>query len=91
MSSLRALLFQVASDVCFEDQTALDSLEGATVRRPRLKGKQKEGMNVLGVVTSHDIGRLERELRLGCMCDGRCVLRKAAVLRPSHRHDVFLA
>jgi len=64
------MLCQTASDICLEDQTALDSVEGATIPRPRLKGKQKEGIDVLGVVTFklHDIGRLERELRLGCMC-----------------------
>lgn len=51
--------------MCFEDQTALDSLEGATVPRPHLKGKQNEGINVLGVVTLYDIGRLERESETG--------------------------
>jgi len=62
---LACILCQVAADICFEDQTALDSVEGATVPRPRLMGKQKEGINVLGVVTLHDIGRLERELETG--------------------------
>lgn len=55
------MLCQVAADICFEDQTTLDSLAGTTVPRPRLEGKQKKGINVLGVVTLHDIGRLERE------------------------------
>src|SRR5260221_9764457 len=58
---LACMLCQVAADICFEDQTALDSVEGATVPRPCLMGKQKEGINVLGVVTLHNIGRLERE------------------------------
>jgi hypothetical protein len=59
------MLCQVAADICFEDQTTLDSLEGTTVPRPRLEGKQKKGINVLGVVTLHDIGRLERESETG--------------------------
>jgi DENN domain-containing protein 11 len=62
---LACMLCQVAADICFEDQTALDSVESATVPRPRLTGKQKEGINVLGVVTLHDIGRLERESETG--------------------------
>ena len=60
-----SILCQVAADMCFEDQTALDSPEGATAPRPHLKGKQKEGLNVLGVVTLHDIGLLERESETG--------------------------
>ena len=82
------MLCQVTSDVCFEDQTALDSLEGhrataPSVPRPRFKGKQKGGcrINALGVVTLHDIGRLERELRLGCMC----ILRGAMHFCFAHR------
>ncbi|KAH9954085.1 hypothetical protein BC827DRAFT_1262315 [Russula dissimulans] len=59
------ILCQVAADMCFEDQTTLDSLDGASSPRPRLKGKQKEGIDVLGVVTLHDIGRLERESETG--------------------------
>lgn len=59
------MLCQVAADICFEDQTGLESPEGITVLRPRLKGKQKEGINVLGVVTLHDIERLERESETG--------------------------
>jgi hypothetical protein len=59
------ILCQVAADMCFEDQTALESPEGSTAPRPRLKGKQKEGINVLGVVTLHDIGFLEHESTTG--------------------------
>lgn len=32
---------------------------------PRLKGKQKEGIHVLDVVTLHDIGSLERQSETG--------------------------
>lgn len=56
---------QVAADICFEDQIAHDSPEGSAAPHPRLKGKQKEGINVLGVVTLHDIGLLERESTTG--------------------------
>jgi len=59
------ILCQVAADMCFEDQTTLDPLEGASSPRPRLKGKQKEGIDVLGVVTLHDIGRLEGQSETG--------------------------
>jgi len=59
------MLCQVAADICFEDQTTLQSLEGAAVPRPHLKGNQNEGINVLGVVTLHDIGRLESESETG--------------------------
>ena len=59
---LACILCQVTADICFEDQTALDSVE---VPHPRLMGKQKEGINVLGVVTLHDIGHLERESETG--------------------------
>jgi len=59
------MLCQVAADMCFEDQTALDSLEGATGPRPRLMGKQNEGISMLGAVTLYDIGRLERESETG--------------------------
>jgi hypothetical protein len=55
------ILCQVAADMCFDDQTALESSEGSTTLRPRLKARQKQGINVLGVVTVHDIGLLERE------------------------------
>jgi hypothetical protein len=59
------ILCQVAADICFEDQTAPDSSEGSTLPHPRLKGKQNEGINVLGVVTLHDIGLLEHESTTG--------------------------
>jgi hypothetical protein len=67
------ILCQVAADICFEDQTAHDSSEGSTAPHLRLKGKQNEGINVLGVVTLHDIGLLERESKTGrgwiaCTC-----------------------
>jgi hypothetical protein len=60
-----SILCQVAADICFEDQIAHDSPEGSTAPHPRLKGRQKEGINVLGVVTLHDIGLLERESTTG--------------------------
>jgi hypothetical protein len=59
------ILCQVAADICFEDQTAHIFPEGSTAPHPRLNGKQKEGINVLGVVTLHDIGLLERESTTG--------------------------
>jgi hypothetical protein len=55
------IFYQVAADMCLEDQTALESPEGYTAPSPRLKGKQRDGISVLGVVTLYDIGLLERE------------------------------
>jgi hypothetical protein len=61
---------QVAADMCFEDQTTAPAspdsptpLEGIAPRL--LKGKHKEGINVLGIVTLHDMDMLERESRTG--------------------------
>ena len=62
-------LCQVAADMCFEDQTTPLSdptTEGsAPGAAPQLKGKHKEGINVLGTVTLHDIDMLERESHTG--------------------------
>ncbi|KAF8264240.1 hypothetical protein EI94DRAFT_1738825 [Lactarius quietus] len=55
---------QVAADMCFEDQTPATS-EFPTSATPQLKGKHKEGINVLGIVTLHDIDMLERESQTG--------------------------
>jgi len=52
--------------MCFEDQTTPtteDEAPGAAT--PQLKGKHKEGINVLGSITLHDIDMLERESRTG--------------------------
>ncbi|KAI0247533.1 hypothetical protein BJV78DRAFT_1244684 [Lactifluus subvellereus] len=56
---------QVAADMCFEEQTAVESVEGI-FPRPRQRGKQKEGINVLGAITLHDISVLEHESNTGC-------------------------
>ena len=60
-------LCQVAADMCFEDQTTPPSTteDEAPGVAPQLKGKHKEGINVLGIVTLHDIDMLERESRTG--------------------------
>lgn len=62
-------LCQVAADMCFEDQTSPVSdptTEGeGPGAAPQMKGKHKEGVNVLGSVTLHDIDMLERESRTG--------------------------
>jgi hypothetical protein len=54
--------------MCFEDQTAVPASDSATTEgaAPQLlKGKHKEGINVLGAITLHDIDMLERESRTG--------------------------
>ncbi|KAI9456040.1 hypothetical protein BJY52DRAFT_1213071 [Lactarius psammicola] len=61
-------LCQVAADMCFEDQTTPTTAEGEARPDgavPRLKSKHKEGINVLGSVTLHDIDMLERESHTG--------------------------
>ena len=50
--------------MCFEDQTAVESVEGDSMH-PCQRGKQKEGINVLGVITLHDINTLEHESKTG--------------------------
>ncbi|KAH9169740.1 hypothetical protein EDB89DRAFT_2072598 [Lactarius sanguifluus] len=58
-------LCQVAADMCFEDQTTPRTQGEAPSATLQLKGKYKEGINVLGIVTLHDIDMLERESRTG--------------------------
>jgi DENN domain-containing protein 11 len=58
------VLCQIAADMCFEDQIAVESSEGAPLR-PRQRGKQKGGINVLGIITLHDINFLEQESNTG--------------------------
>ncbi|KAH9168538.1 hypothetical protein EDB89DRAFT_1855427 [Lactarius sanguifluus] len=58
-------LCQVAADMCFEDQTISTAQGEGSGASPQLKGKHKEGINVLGSVTLHDIDMLERESRTG--------------------------
>ncbi|KAF8264683.1 hypothetical protein EI94DRAFT_1805512 [Lactarius quietus] len=62
---LKAACFfcQVAADMCFEGQTpaTTESPTSGASATPQLKGKHKEGINVLGIVTLHDIDMLERE------------------------------
>jgi hypothetical protein len=79
------ILCQVAAGICFEDQTALEPLEGTAVLHPRLKGKQKEGINVLGVVTLYDIGRLERESETGRGWIACAFLRKPPIFCAPYR------
>lgn len=64
------VLCQVAADLCYEDQSApapdellMPNDSGAI--RGRLKGKSKEGIKVLGMVTLSDIDKLERESKTG--------------------------
>ncbi|KAH9025912.1 hypothetical protein EDB84DRAFT_1563882 [Lactarius hengduanensis] len=56
-------LCQVAADMCFEDQTTPTTQGEAPGATPQLKGKHKEGINVLGIVTLHGIDMLERDSR----------------------------
>ncbi len=52
--------------MCFEDQTApMTEDEAPSAATPQLKDKHKEGINVLGSITLHDIDMLERESRTG--------------------------
>ncbi|KAH9025905.1 hypothetical protein EDB84DRAFT_1677797 [Lactarius hengduanensis] len=57
-----------------------------------LKGKHKEGINVLGIVTPHDIDMLERvadRARLDSVYDRCDVPREATALRPGHRTNLI--
>ena len=71
------MLCQVAADLCYEEQvssSASDSTAspstsaadiGASASTSRLKGKSKEPVKILGVVTLHDLDRLEAESKTG--------------------------
>ena len=65
-------LCQVAADMCFEAQVynpdqeaALASASGAHTPIDRLRGRSKEPLSVLGVVTLNDIDRLKMESATG--------------------------
>lgn len=51
------ILCQVAADICYEDQVE-NTTPGIGAR---LKGRCKEGINVLGMVTLIDLDRMQRE------------------------------
>ncbi|KAH7925742.1 hypothetical protein BV22DRAFT_1194947 [Leucogyrophana mollusca] len=65
------ILCQVAADICFEAQldSSLHSAGGevdpAAWYRTRLKGKSKEGINVLGMVTLNDLDKMHHEGKSG--------------------------
>ncbi|KAF4622156.1 hypothetical protein D9613_009405 [Agrocybe pediades] len=56
------ILCHVAGDLCFENQAAWTGTDSPVTR---LKGKHKEPINVLGMVTLVDLDRLEAESRTG--------------------------
>ncbi|KAI0064962.1 hypothetical protein BV25DRAFT_1906451 [Artomyces pyxidatus] len=57
------ILCQVAADICYEDQVGIEGSPDAS--RSCLTGKHKEGVNVLGIVTLHDIEKLAHETKSG--------------------------
>ncbi|KAH7912115.1 hypothetical protein BJ138DRAFT_1112646 [Hygrophoropsis aurantiaca] len=65
------ILCQVAADMCFEAQldSSLHNNDGeedpAVWYRTRLKGKSKEGINVLGMVTLSDLDKMHHEGKSG--------------------------
>jgi hypothetical protein len=50
-----SLLCQAAADMCFEAQAATPDLS-----QPSLRAKQREGVLVLGMVTLHDLDKIQR-------------------------------
>ncbi|KAH9023832.1 hypothetical protein EDB85DRAFT_1989478, partial [Lactarius pseudohatsudake] len=52
------------ADMCFEDQTT-PATQGEPNAALQLKGKHKEGINVLGIITLHDVDMLERGSQTG--------------------------
>ena len=58
------MLCYATADMCFEDQAA-DSEPAPDVARARLKGKQRAGVRVLGMVTLHDLEKLTKEAEDG--------------------------
>ena len=62
------ILCQVAADLCYQCQTEhVDDLvdDDDTQPAPRLKGKNAEGVKVLGMVTLNDMQKLEEESKSG--------------------------
>ncbi|KAF8635765.1 hypothetical protein AX17_003864 [Amanita inopinata Kibby_2008] len=57
------ILCYVAADMCFEDQVELSTPPSDSPRR--LKGRTKEGISVLGMVTLSDLDRLQTESQTG--------------------------
>jgi hypothetical protein len=57
-------LYQATVDMCLADRTAVESLEGASLR-PRQTAKQNNGINVLRVITLHDVNLLEQHSNTG--------------------------
>ncbi|KAK7018445.1 hypothetical protein R3P38DRAFT_2634169 [Favolaschia claudopus] len=53
------ILCQVAADMAYEHQVEYTTSSNSS--SPRLRGKCKEGINVLGMVTLNDLDRLQRE------------------------------
>jgi len=56
------ILCQVAADLCYENQLGVNPNE---IQTGRLKGKHKDPINVLGMITLADLNRLEVESRTG--------------------------
>ncbi|KAI0321549.1 hypothetical protein OF83DRAFT_1168398 [Amylostereum chailletii] len=54
------MLCYAAADMCFEDQAG-DAELTPEAARARLKGKQRAGVRVLGMVTLHDLEKLNQE------------------------------
>ncbi|KAJ7844646.1 hypothetical protein B0H13DRAFT_2096329 [Mycena leptocephala] len=54
-----SILCQVAADMCYEQQVEYSTSPGSP--SSRLRGKCKEGISVLGIVTLNDLDRLQAE------------------------------
>ncbi|KAH9168579.1 hypothetical protein EDB89DRAFT_2231797 [Lactarius sanguifluus] len=81
-------LFQVAADLCFEDQTTLTTQGSGSGVAPQLKGKHKDRIDVLGIVTLQDIDMFKGESRTGysrIACTTNAMfLEKPLAIRPGH-------
>ncbi|KAJ7161996.1 hypothetical protein C8R43DRAFT_991893 [Mycena crocata] len=58
-----SILCQVAADMCYEQQIEYSTSPGSP--SSRLRGKCKEGISVLGMVTLNDLDRLQKEGNTG--------------------------
>ncbi|TFK38518.1 hypothetical protein BDQ12DRAFT_631091 [Crucibulum laeve] len=59
------ILCQVAADMCYENQVDADPIEGTSPAISRLKGKSKDPISVLGMVTLMDLDRMRAEGQTG--------------------------
>lgn len=84
------ILCRVAADMCYESQVDYRSVSEGDRHCGRLKGKCKESINVLGMVTLSDLDMLDRLGRSGrgwVACENDSACRECVRANEGNRHD----